>query len=77
MSTLTKVKLALTIMGLIIFAAGVRMDDSRLRGIAIAFVALAWVMRFYKPKQTTPDDAAPSDESTPNGNTKPNDGSSS
>lgn len=48
MSTLTKAKLALTIMGLILFAAGVRLDDARLRTIAIAFVAVAWALRFVR-----------------------------
>lgn len=51
MSTLTKAKLALTIMGLILFAAGVRLDDSRLRTIAIAFVAVAWALRFVRARR--------------------------
>lgn len=51
MPTFTKVKLALALMGLIIFAAGVRFDDTRLRWTAIAFVALAWVMRFAGPRR--------------------------
>ncbi|MEO7964513.1 MAG: hypothetical protein ABIT38_11485 [Gemmatimonadaceae bacterium] len=61
MSTLTKVKLAFTIMGLIIFAAGARFDDARLRGIAIGFVAVAWAMRFYKPKEAPLDQTPPND----------------
>lgn len=52
MSTLTKAKLALTIMGLILFAAGVRLDDTRLRTIAIALVAVAWALRFVKGRGT-------------------------
>lgn len=50
MSTLTKVKLGLTIIGLILFAYGARMDDALIRAIAIGFVAVAWVMRFIRPK---------------------------
>lgn len=50
MSTLTKAKVALAVMGLIIFAAGVRFDDSRLRSVAIGFVAVAWILRFVKSK---------------------------
>ena len=60
MPTLTKVKLALTLMGLILFAAGVRYDDTRLRWTAIAFVAVAWVMRFVGPRKRD-EPAAPSD----------------
>lgn len=50
MSTFTKLKLGVVIIGLAIFFAGVRFDDSRLRNVAIGFVAVAWVMRFVKPK---------------------------
>jgi len=60
MPTLTKVKLALTLMGLIVFAAGVRYDDTRLRWTAIAFVAVAWVTRFVGPRKPN-EPAAPSD----------------
>lgn len=48
MGTLTRAKLALSIMGLILFAAGVRLDDARLRTVAIALVAVAWALRFVK-----------------------------
>jgi len=47
-STLTKVKLGLTIIGLILFFYGVRVDDARLRMIAIGFVAVASLMRFLR-----------------------------
>lgn len=50
MSTLTKVKLGLTLIGLILFAYGARMDEALIRSIGIGFVAAAWVMRFIKPK---------------------------
>ena len=39
MTSLTKLKLGLTIIGLILFAYGVRMDQGMLRAIAIGFVA--------------------------------------
>lgn len=54
MSTLTKVKLGLTLIGLILFAYGARMDDATIRSIGIAFVAVAWVMRFVKRTQGAP-----------------------
>lgn len=54
MSTLTKVKLGLTLIGLILFAYGARMDDATIRAIGIGFVAVAWVMRFVKRRQEQP-----------------------
>jgi hypothetical protein len=53
-SLLTRFKLALAIIGVGIFAAGVRMDHSRLRLIGIAIVAAAWVLRFVKPRDSAP-----------------------
>jgi hypothetical protein len=60
LTTITKTKLAFAIMGLIIFAAGVRFDDGRLRAVAIAFVAVAWILRFVRPRVPATD-ARPSD----------------
>lgn len=51
MSTLTKVKLGLTLIGLILFAYGARMDVATIRSIGIGFVAVAWVMRFVRRVQ--------------------------
>lgn len=51
MSTLTKVKLGLTIIGLILFAYGARVDDAKIRMFGIGFVAAASLLRFVKPKQ--------------------------
>ncbi len=50
MSGLTKFKLGLTLIGLILFFYGVRVDDERLRLIAIGFVAAASILRFVKPR---------------------------
>lgn len=59
MTTLTKAKLGLTIIGLILFGYGVRMDDGTMRLIAIGFVAAASLMRFVKPRppETPPDES--------------------
>jgi hypothetical protein len=46
----TRFKLAAAVIGLLLFAAGVRMDDARLRYIAIGFVTLAWFLRLVKPR---------------------------
>ncbi|HSA55137.1 MAG TPA: hypothetical protein VLE53_05500 [Gemmatimonadaceae bacterium] len=62
MSTLTRVKLALALVGVIVFAAGIRLDDGRLRYVGIGFVAAAWLLRFVKPKppaEPPPPDSAP------------------
>lgn len=62
MTTLTRIKLALALTGVVIFAAGVRFDDGRLRYIGIGFVAAAWILRFVKPGPPAgppPDSSAP------------------
>lgn len=46
----TKIKLALAIVGIILFATGVRLDHTVLRWIGIAFVAAAFLTRFYKTR---------------------------
>ncbi len=64
MTALTKCKLALTLIGLILFFYGVRVDDERLRLIAIGFVAVASLLRFAKgraQKATPPEPGPPSD----------------
>ena len=59
LTTITKIKLAFSIMGLILFAAGVRLDDARLRSLAIAFVAIAWVLRFVRPRTSAANRTPP------------------
>jgi hypothetical protein len=46
----TRIKFALALIGLVIFVAGARMDDARLRFIGIGFFAAAWLLRFVKPR---------------------------
>lgn len=50
MTTLTRAKLALALIGVVFFAAGIRWEDARLRFVAIAFVAAAWLLRFVRPR---------------------------
>ena len=57
MTTITKVKIVLVGLGLALFIVGVRLDDARYRYAAIACIAIAWLMRFVKPRQ-------PSDQSS-------------
>ena len=54
MSGLTRIKLAFAIIGLILFAAGVRLDNSNLRMAGIACVAVAWVTRFVRERGPRP-----------------------
>jgi len=48
MSRLNQFKIALALIGLVLFGAGVRFGDSRLRMGGIGFVAAAWLLRFVK-----------------------------
>jgi hypothetical protein len=50
MTTVTRLKLGLAIMGLVVFAWGIRVEQSRLRAIGIAFVAVSWALRFVKTR---------------------------
>jgi hypothetical protein len=61
-SALNRTKLAFAVIGLIIFAAGIRLDQSRLRWIGIAFVAVAWMLRFAKPRRGAGDTAPETDQ---------------
>lgn len=47
---ITKVKLALAVIGIVTFAAGVRLDHMVLRWVGIGFVAAAFLTRFYKSR---------------------------
>lgn len=62
MTTLTRIKLALALIGVVVFAAGVRFDDERLRYVGIGFVAAAWILRFVKrraPVDSSSDPTSP------------------
>ena len=47
---LARIKLGLAIIAIILFAAGIRLDDARLRWIGIGCFAAAWLLRFFKPR---------------------------
>jgi hypothetical protein len=57
MTTITKVKIGFVIAGLIAFAIGVRLNDARWRYAAIGCIAIAWVMRFVKPRVQEPNES--------------------
>ena len=48
MSALTRAKVALALIGLVIFGAGVRFERTELRWVGLGFVVLAWLLRFAR-----------------------------
>lgn len=50
----TLVKLVLAILGLVLFAAGVRFQSDTIRWAAIVVVAIAFLLRFVRPGPTDP-----------------------
>jgi hypothetical protein len=48
-------RIALLVVGLAVWGYGARVDDSQLRLIGIALLALSLVLRFFKPR--TPRDS--------------------
>ena len=50
MSTLTRAKIALALIGLVLFGAGVRLERSDVRWIGVGFVVVAWLMRFVRSR---------------------------
>jgi hypothetical protein len=50
MKSLTRVKLALAVTGVIVFGVGIRLDIPALRYTGIGFVAGAWLLRFAKDR---------------------------
>jgi hypothetical protein len=53
MTAVTKAKIAFFIIALIVIAAGMRSDNPTLRWIGIAFLGVAFALRFI-PKQEPP-----------------------
>jgi hypothetical protein len=43
-------KIAFAIAGLATFGVGIRLDDTRVRWVGVAFVAIAWFLRFAGPR---------------------------
>ncbi|HEY0994725.1 MAG TPA: hypothetical protein VGD77_01920 [Gemmatimonadaceae bacterium] len=49
MTAVTQAKLALAVIGVVVWGWAVRVDDARLRLIGIGFMAAAVLLRFLKP----------------------------
>jgi hypothetical protein len=58
-SSLTKLKLALTIIGLVLFGYGVRVDEGTIRLVGIGFVAAASLLRFVKRRAAASEPTPP------------------
>jgi hypothetical protein len=55
-TTLTRAKVALALIGLVLFGAGVRLERMELRWTGLAFVLAAWLLRFVKPRKPEESD---------------------
>lgn len=51
MTPFTIAKLALMLVAAVLLARGIRTDDSALRWAGIAFLFIALVLRFFKPRK--------------------------
>ena len=47
---MTQTKIALAIIGLVLFGVGIRLERTELRWIGLAFVVAAWLLRFVKAR---------------------------
>ncbi len=56
-------KIVLAMVGLVVFFAGTRTQFGWLRWSGIALVAIAWLLRFYRPSRPSTDVHTPSEDS--------------
>ena len=54
MSSLTRAKFALALIGMILFGYGVRVDDDRLRWMGIGFLAVSLILRWWRREPRPP-----------------------
>ena len=57
MSQLNRTKIALALIGLVLFGAGVRLERTDLRWIGFGFVAVAWLLRFARRRAPEESDS--------------------
>ena len=55
---LTTVKLGLMFLAVLFFAGSIWLKDDRMRWVAIALLAVAFILRFVGPKRSRDDDVA-------------------
>ncbi len=56
-------KIALALLGLLLFFAGTQTGFAGFRWAGIALVAAAWLLRFYRPNRPRPDLSTPPEDS--------------
>jgi glucose dehydrogenase len=56
-TTLTRVKVALALIGLLLFGAGVRLERIELRWAGLGFVVVAWLLRFIRQRKAAESEA--------------------
>ena len=54
MSHLTRAKIALALIGVILFGYGVRAEDDRLRWMGVAFLAISVILRWWRREPRPP-----------------------
>jgi hypothetical protein len=54
---LTRFKVALALIGLVLFGAGVRLERVEIRWIGLGFVILAWLLRFARRREPEHSDS--------------------
>jgi len=57
MSNLSQLKIALAVIGLVLFGAGVRLERTELRWTGLGFVVMAWLLRFMRPRKPEQSDS--------------------
>jgi hypothetical protein len=60
MTTLTRIKVVLALIGIAAFGLGARFEQPSMRWAGIGVVAVAWLLRFAGPRNR--DDSAPERE---------------
>jgi glucose dehydrogenase len=56
-TTLTRVKVALALIGLLLFGAGVRLERIELRWAGLGLVVVAWLLRFIRQRKAAESEA--------------------
>lgn len=51
MITILRLRIVLVVVGMLIFAWGVKLDESAVRWVGVGFVFVAWMLRFWRTRQ--------------------------
>ena len=64
LSRLSLAKIGFALAGIATFGVGIRLEDSRVRWVGIALVAIAWLLRLAGPRPGSEPDAVQPPEET-------------